>query len=88
MPFNANVPADHSPLSSAEMRDQFNGLKDQLDALPTSGAMTSALLPQTAGNVNGVEPLNLTISDPPTQAQVQAIMYKLNELLYNLNRLA
>jgi hypothetical protein len=26
MPFNSNVPADHSPLSSGEMRGQFTEL--------------------------------------------------------------
>jgi len=32
MSFNPNLPADHSPDSSAEMRNQLNGLKDLIDA--------------------------------------------------------
>lgn len=35
MPFDPNLPANSSPLVSAEMRAQFNGLKDLIDAIQT-----------------------------------------------------
>src|SRR5262245_30850190 len=31
MPFNPSLPATNSPMLSAEMRNQFNGLKDLID---------------------------------------------------------
>ena len=34
--------------------------------------------------VAAMAPLSLTISNPPTQAEVQAIVSKLNELIYAL----
>ncbi len=34
MPFDPAKPADHSPLSSAEMRSQFTGLNALIDAVP------------------------------------------------------
>jgi hypothetical protein len=36
--------------------------------------------------VNGVDPLNLPVSDPPTQGEVQLILDKLNELIGALHR--
>ena len=41
MPFDPSKPADHSPLVSAEMRGQLNGLKALVDAVPgiTSAAV-------------------------------------------------
>ena len=35
MPFDSAKPATGSPDSSAEMRDQLNGLKDIIDAIPS-----------------------------------------------------
>jgi hypothetical protein len=40
----------------------------------------------TANNVNGVDELNLPISDPPTQGEVQQVLDKLNELISALHR--
>jgi hypothetical protein len=40
----------------------------------------------TANNVNAIEPMNLSVSDPPTQAEVQAVVDKLNELINALKR--
>ncbi len=34
MPFNPNLPANNSPIISAELRNQFNGLKTLIDAVP------------------------------------------------------
>ena len=35
MPFDPNIPLANSPNSSAQMRGQFNGLKDLIDAIQT-----------------------------------------------------
>jgi hypothetical protein len=32
MPFDPTLPVSHSPVASAELRDQFNGLKELIDA--------------------------------------------------------
>ena len=52
---------------SAELRDQFNGLKAEIDARAMSAP--------------SVAPLTQSISNPRTQAQVQALQAKLNELI-------
>jgi hypothetical protein len=67
MAFDPNKPATGAPIVSAELRAQFNGLRELLEG--------RALLPAS------VTPLTQTISNPPTQAQVQAIQNKLNELI-------
>ena len=40
----------------------------------------------TANNVNGVDTLNLTISDPPAQGELEQVRDKLNELIGALHR--
>src|SRR2546428_4144956 len=40
----------------------------------------------TSSNSNGVSLMNSTVSDPPNQAQVQAISAKLDELIAALRR--
>ena len=40
MPFDPTKPANNSPNSSAEMRAQFNGLKDLIDAIQSVGSAT------------------------------------------------
>jgi hypothetical protein len=57
MPFNPNVPADHSPLSSAEMRDQFQAIQNNVDAVREV--------------LTFVQPLGLTVSNPPTHSGVR-----------------
>ncbi len=48
MPFDPSQPAENSPLSSAPLRGNFNGLKDLIDAISTL----------TAAQVDGVNTLN------------------------------
>jgi hypothetical protein len=55
--FDPTKPANHSPLSSAEMRSQLNGLKDLIDAILTL----------TAAQVDGVSTVN---PSDPAQASV------------------
>ena len=93
MAFDPTKPANNAPLAAAEMRNQLTALKalvddlqSQLDALPTSPDLLNAISDNSAANVNAVTPLNLTVSDPPTQAETQAIADKLNEVLTALWR--
>ena len=86
MAFDPSLPQTNSPIASAELRDQFNGLKDLIDGVPLSPAMYDVLMQMTAGAPDTVLPLSLTISNPPTQAQVQAILNKLNDLITALSR--
>jgi hypothetical protein len=59
-----------------------------------AGEVTAAQLAQeiafafggTSANSNTVQPLNLTVSDPPAQSDVQALANKLDELISALRR--
>ena len=86
MPFDPNQPTENTLTDAAQMRDQFNSLKELIDAVPTSDAMWAELDAQAAGACKNVPELNLTVSDPPTQAEVQAIADRLDLLLFNLKR--
>ena len=86
MAFDPTLPVEDTPLDAAQMRDQLNGLKDLIDALPQSDAMWAELDAQAAGPCKNVAELNLTVSNPPTQAEVQAIADRLDLLLFNLKR--
>ena len=51
--------------------------------------LTSALasaINGTSNNTNIVSPLTLTVSDPPTQGELQAVANKLDELISALRR--
>ncbi len=86
MAFNPALPQTNSPMVSAEMRAQFNGLKELIDQRPTNDQVIALVDGESAGTVN-TEPLRLTVSNPPTQAQVQAIADKLDEVLGMLMRI-
>jgi hypothetical protein len=83
MAFNANLPQANSPISSAELRDQLNALKQLIDQRPTMAEVTgnsAASIDITVGSL----PMNF--SNPPTYADVNAIGAKLNELIAKLKR--
>jgi hypothetical protein len=82
MPFDPTKPANNSLISSAELRSQLTGLKALIDLKPDLSTVTASC----AGPVDSVTPLALTVSNPPTQAQLQAVVNKLNELLSWLKR--
>ena len=88
MPFDPSKPADHSALSSAEMRNQLNGLNQAIsDAVNNANANLNAALAGTSNNSNGVGTLGLTIANnPPQQSEVQPIADKLDELINALRR--
>ena len=49
-------------------------------------AQLNAAIATTANNPTSIEPLNLTISDPPTQSEVQQMLARMNELIGALKR--
>ncbi len=56
MPFDPNIPVANSPNSSAQMRAQFNGLKDLIDALQSiTGAVVDGVNTLPAGDPAAVD---------------------------------
>jgi len=86
MAYDPSLPANNAPVVSAELRSQFAGLKELIDASATPDTVQTAINNQTAGECRLVPILNLAVSDPPTQADVQAIADKLAELMAYLRR--
>lgn len=62
-----SLPADNSPVVSGELRGQFQAILDRFDGIN--------------GKLFAVAPLRVTVSNPPTQAEVQSIADKLDELI-------
>ena len=56
------------------------------DLVNCQNAAVNTALPLTSNNSNGVNLLNLTVSDPPTQAEMQSIANKPDELINALRR--
>ena len=85
MAFDSTILQINTPIVSAELRAQFNGLNALIDALPASDPMTDAITSQSAGDTMSITQVNVAISNLPNQAQVVAIQDKLNELIDLLN---
>ena len=82
MAFDPTLPVNNSAVTSAELRGQFTGLKTLVDGCPTVGAMHNYVAGHAAASIQGMSDLGgLTVSDPPTQAEVQTVVDKLNELM-------
>ena len=62
---------DSSLIQASELRNQFNGLFMLQEA--------------RAPKPDGVIPLGMTVSNPPTQSEVQGVADKLDELINALN---
>ncbi|MDZ4401158.1 hypothetical protein [Prosthecobacter sp.] len=58
MPFDPNIPVANSPNASAQMRGQFNGLKDLIDAIQT---ITAAQV-DAVSTVNPGDPAVVTLN--------------------------
>ena len=86
MPFDPTKPANNSPLSSAEVRAQLTGLKSLIDACPTTAAMQNYVLSNSSGAMDSVSALALVPNNPPTVADMQTVISKINELISALNR--
>jgi len=84
--FDPTLPVNNSLVSSSELRNQFTGLKSIIDnnANTASTNLTNAI-EGTAMNP-AVNVLSQSISNPPTQAQVQAIQNEINELINAITR--
>ena len=76
MAYDLTKPVDHAPVIASELRDQFAGLQDNIENLYAD----------SSGGCLTVDYLNLTVSNPPTQAEMQAIADKLDEILTHLRR--
>ena len=74
MAFDPTLPANNSLVSSAELRNQFIGLNEQI-------VLMQDQVDDTPHNTNGIAQLSLTSSNPPTKAEVEAIRDKINEML-------
>jgi hypothetical protein len=66
-----SLPAENAPVLSGELRGQFQAIQSSFDDI--------------RGRLISLTPLGLTVSNPPTQADVQAIADKLDELINTLS---
>lgn len=83
--FDPTKPANNAPLSSAEMRAQLTALNADIQTRVTASALNGAIS-GTSNNSNNVNTLNLSISDPPQQWEVQQMANKIDELINALRR--
>ena len=81
MAFDPTKPANNSPISSAELRSQLTSLKTEIDTKVNLATVDSRIASNAAGSLAAVTYPSFTISDPPTQAEVQAVLDKLVEIL-------
>lgn len=86
MPYDSTKPANNSPISSAELRSQFAGLKEEIEQRVIYADLYDGINNSSAGPVNDVAPLNLAVSNPPTQLEVQLIAERFDTLLAALKR--
>ena len=84
MAYDPTLPANHAPISSAELRAQLAGLKDLIDQRPTMAQVMDAIANNAAANVDGFYQPGSNVSNPPTQAEVQNFAAVLNQLISSL----
>jgi len=91
MPFDATLPVNSSPIVAAELRNQFNALKALLDTqaaqiadLQTQLAAQQAHWDTLDNQLSVMSPLNISVADPLTQDEVQAIAAQADLLLQAL----
>ncbi len=86
MSYDPDFPPDNQPLNAAPFRDQFNGLADLVNARVTQHDLDETIGSQTAGNVDAVPDLVLTLSDPPTKAEMEALLANYQLLVLRMKR--
>ena len=89
MPFDPSKPATNAPLSSAEMRDQLTSLHAEIQQRVTNPELNNAIglaLGGTSNNSNAVGQMSLNVDPNYSQAQMQQIADKLDELILALRR--
>jgi len=84
MAYDPNLPANNSPIVSAELRSQLAGLKELIDQKLSQPDAVQLISERAAGECSLVAELQMTVSNPPTQAQVQAIANRFDLLLFYL----
>ena len=86
MAYDPTLPANNSLISSSELRNQFSGLKSLIDGCATPQNIEDSIMGETPAPIPEVGGLGMFVSDPPTQAEVQTIADKLDELIGALKR--
>jgi hypothetical protein len=87
MPYDPTKPADDSLADAAELRTQFAGLKELIDAKVNTADLLPTINANSSGPIAGqVDYLNISPNDPPTMADLQAVIDKVNELITALRR--
>jgi len=83
MPYDPTLPINNSPISSAELRNQFAGLKALIDAQQAQITALQAALDNKAEAIVWSE-LDPGFSDPPTTPDLEAIRNYINNLVTDL----
>jgi len=99
MAFDPNLPANHTPVQSPELRNQFNGLKTLFDQLagrvtlleaqvaakPGAPEVSAQISAEAARNVDSVAALPPPWSqNPPERDEFNEVRDKVNEVLGGL----
>jgi Tfp pilus assembly protein FimV len=100
MAFDPTKPVEQTEIDAAELRNQLNALKALIDAQaaqiaalqtalnakPSMDDVNAAIAANSSANVNSMEGLDNSPSDPPTQGDVLQLYYFGNNLLNALKR--
>ena len=86
MAYDSTKPVNGAPIVAAELRSQFAGLNDDIQQRALFIDVTDSINAQSAGSVVSLPPPDFIISNPPTQAEVQAMADYLNQLYVALSR--
>ena len=84
MRLNFSIPRGNDGTAGSNGNDGVTGGQGQPGEV--SNAQLSSAISGTSNNSNGVSPLNMNVSDLPTQGVMQAIATKLDELIAALRR--
>lgn len=85
MPFDPSKPANNSPASSAEMREQLTSLNADIQQRATFTDLSNAIA-NTSNNSNNVSPLGQGADGSYNQSQMQDLINKVDELITALRR--
>jgi hypothetical protein len=90
--FDPALPVDGSLILAGELRDQFNGLLEMIQAIVPGvsadqmNAAISSAISYTANNPVSVTPLSVNYMDPVSAGDLNQVKDKLNELITTLAR--
>ena len=89
MAYDPNLPTENTLVDAVQMRTQLTGIVDLVNAAAANAASHAEVgnaITGTSNNSNNVGFLNVGLSNPPQQWEVQPIIDKLNELIQALRR--